>query len=184
MNEVIGKEQEETALSTTQAAKDERNAPASRAIRKSAPTGRLESPSGFQRTAAAVRTVVPLLQKVLPLLDGNVASVVANLIAPSFHAPAVDLHPLERAVERLHGDLAAALEKDAQQDVALKRVEGQLEGIQEALERASLEQQATAEQLLKARRSSLLFFLICAGFLVISIGLNAALFLYIKGTLR
>jgi hypothetical protein len=143
-----------------------------------------EHRSGFQRTAAAVKTVVPVLQKMLPLLDGNVASVVANLLMPAFQGPTVDLRPLENAVEELHTAYAGMREKDAQKDAALKRIDKQLDEIRESLDRAALEQTEAAEELRKARRRSLVLFLLCAGLAVVSIGLNALVFLYVRGNIH
>ena len=43
--------------------------------------------SGFQRTTSAIRTLLPLVQKVLPLLEGNFASVAVNQLAPAAGTP-------------------------------------------------------------------------------------------------
>lgn len=153
--------------------------------RPSQGAGRREPPVALQRTATAIRTMVPLLQKLLPLLDGNVASAVANLlISRPAGAPAVDLEPLETALMRVRGDLAVMQDKSTQQESALKRIDDQLETVREALDRASLEQKETAEELTQTRRSVRVFALIGMVLLVISIGLNAALFLYVRGTVR
>jgi hypothetical protein len=140
-----------------------------------------EHRSGFQRTAAAVRTVVPLMQKMLPLLDGNVASVVANLLLPTLQSPTVDLRPLEGAVEQLRAAYSGTHEKNVQQDAALKRLDKQLGEIHESLERITSEQAEAVEELRKARRRSLVFFLVCFLLVVVSLGMNAAIFLYFRG---
>jgi len=148
-------------------------------------SGRSEASGGLQRTAAAVRTVVPLLQKLLPLLDGNVASAVANLLAPRLMSPpAVDLAPLESSLAKLRGEIAVMQDKNAQQNVAFKRIDDQLETMKDALERTALEQKEVAEEVGKIRRSVLILWLIGAGLVVVSIGVNAALFWYIRGSLR
>lgn len=144
-----------------------------------------EPSAGLQRTATAIRTMVPLVQKLLPLLDGNVASAVANLLAPRMMgAPVVDLTPIETALMRVRGDLAVMQDKNAQQETALKRIDDQLETVKEAVERVSLEQKDAAEERSRTRRSVRVFALIGVVLLVISIGLNAAVFLYVKGNLR
>jgi len=144
-----------------------------------------EPPAALQRTAAAIRTMVPLAQKLLPLLDGNVASAVANLLAPRvLSAPAVDLEPLETAIARVRGDLAVMQDKSSQQDTALKRIDDQLETLKEALERASLDQKEAAEELTRTRKSVRTFAVIGLVLLLLLIGLNAVLFLYAKGGLR
>lgn len=148
-------------------------------------SGKGDPSTGLQRTATAIRAMVPLMQRLLPLLDGNVASAVANLLAPRMMgAAAVDLSPLETALMRVRGDLAVMQDKNAQQETALKRIDNQLETLKEAMERASLEQRDAAEELSRTRRSVRMFALIGVVLLVISIGLNAAVFLYVKGSLR
>jgi hypothetical protein len=147
--------------------------------------GKREPSAALQRTATAIRTMVPLLQKLLPLLDGNVASAVANLLlSRPAGAPAVDLEPLETALMRVRGDLALMQDKSIQQETALKRIDDQLGTVKEALERAALEQKETAEELSQTRRSVRIFAALGAVLLVISIGLNATLFLYVRGILR
>lgn len=148
-------------------------------------TEKREPPAALQRTATAIRTVVPVLQRLLPLLDGNVASAVANLLLsrPS-SVPAVDLEPLETALMRVRGDLAVMQDKSIQQETSLRRIDDQLGTVKEALERAALEQKETAEELSQTRRSVRVFAILGAVLLVISIGLNAVLFLYVRGILR
>lgn len=145
--------------------------------------GKGEASAGLHRTATAIRTMVPLIQKLLPLLDGNVASAVANLVAPRIlSGPAVDLGPIETALMRVRSDLAVIQDKNAQQETSLKRIDYQLETLKETIERASLEQKEAAKELSWTRRSVRLFALAGVVLLVISIGLNAAVFLYVKGS--
>lgn len=144
-----------------------------------------ESPSTLHRTASAIRATVPLLQKLLPLLDGNVAMAVANLLAPRLlSAPAVDLSPLETSLMKLRGDLAVMQDRNAQQDAVLKRIDDQLETMKETVERTSLEQRETAEEVSRVRKNVLVFSLVGMLLLVVSIGLNVALFLFVRGSFR
>jgi len=118
-------------------------------------------------------------------LDGNVASAVANLLAPRLMGPpAVDLAPLETSLVKVRGELALVQDKNAQQSVALKRIDDQLETMKDTLERTALEQREVAEAVGKIRRSVLVLWLIGAGLVVVSIGLNAAMFVYVKGFLH
>jgi len=156
-----------------------------RAIAATPRTSKSEPSAGLQRTAAAIRTMVPLAQKLLPLLDGNVASAVANLLAPRAPAgPPVDLQPLETAIRQVRGDLAVMQDKSAQQDTALKRIDDQLETVKESLERASVEQKEAAEELTRTRKSVRTFAILGVILLFLLIGLNVALFVYVKGGLR
>lgn len=145
---------------------------------------RTEPGQGLQRTASAIRTVVPLLQKVLPLLDGNVASAVANLLAPRLLSPPVDLSPLEISLTKLRGELTAVRDKNAQHDGAFKRIDDQLDTLKDSLERTSLEQKDVAEELRKVRRSVLVLALFGVALLLVSIGLNAVVFLFVSGKLH
>ena len=78
--------------------------PPGRALSGGAPA---EEPSfSLQRIMSALRSALPLVQRILPLLDGNIASAVGNLVAPHPHpqasapAPKVDLAPIEDGLAR------------------------------------------------------------------------------------
>ena len=79
--------------------------PPGRALSGGAPA---EEPSfSVQRIMSALRSALPLVQRILPLLDGNIASAVSNLVAPHPHpqasapAPKVDLAPIEDGMAAL-----------------------------------------------------------------------------------
>ena len=137
--------------------------------------------SGLQRTASAVRTVVPLLQKMLPLLEGNVISAAANLLAPRLMAPTIDLAPLDASLAKLRGELAAMEVRDAEHDRAFKRMDEQLETMKDAIERNAHEQKQAGEELSRIRGRLAVVSAIGLGLLLVSIGVNTALFLYVKG---
>jgi hypothetical protein len=112
-----------------------------------------DDPSGMQRMVNVVRMAVPVVQRLLPLLDGNIATAVANLLTPRSHphpAPPpvkVDLAPIEGSLAELktqHGNLQ---EQVIEQNSALKRVEDRLEMVREATDRNTLEQQELLEDL-------------------------------------
>jgi hypothetical protein len=145
---------------------------------------RAEHRSGFQRTAAAIRTMVPVLQKMLPLLEGNVMSAAANLLAPTLLSPTVDLSPLEASLATLRGEIASLEHRNDERDRALKRVEEQLEGMKDGLERAAHEQKQAADELSRVRTRLAVFSAIGVALLLVSIGVNTALFLYVKGAGR
>jgi hypothetical protein len=108
--------------------------------------------SGFQRTVGAIRTVLPLVQKVLPLLDGNVALAVANLLAPRLQGPPLDLQPMETAVTRMRSELGSLREGIATHEGALKRIGEQLETVQDWLERDATGQKEIAEDLRRVQK--------------------------------
>ena len=140
------------------------------------PMGRTTPPSAFERTVGAVRKVLPVVQKILPLLDGNVASAVANLlIAPRPGAASPELAPLERAIVRVHTDQQAMQKGMGEQKAALKRVEEQLDLVKNAAERQALEQKEFTDDLHRLRRRVGAFAWAGLVLLAISIGLNITL---------
>src|SRR5450631_758800 len=58
----------------------------------------LEVPTGVQKALGAVRAALPWVQRILPLLDGNIGMAVSNMLAPHHHAPQ-PLHPAPPPVD-------------------------------------------------------------------------------------
>jgi hypothetical protein len=119
---------------------------------RSLPAPAPDDASGMQRAVNAFRSVMPIVQKILPLLDGNFGTAVANLIAPRPHVqPAlpqkVDLTQLEEGLTRLQSQQLGLREQVVEQNTALKRVEDQLQHVREATDRNTLEQQELLEDL-------------------------------------
>jgi len=143
-----------------------------------------DQPSSLQRAVAGVRAAWPFVQKILPLLDGQVVTAVSNLLTPH-HPPAaqVNLAPLESSLADLktrHGELGEQL---TQQNASLKKVEDRLEMVREATDRNTLEQQELMADLKSVGRKvnviAVLVLLLLAG----SIAINVLLFLHIKRVL-
>ncbi len=161
------------------------------------PTGRLEPrgngsrgdsrgghPTGLERTVGAVRMLIPLLGKVLPLLDGNVAAVAANLLMSRPQAQPIDTYPLESALMKVRTELALMQDKAAEHDTAFKRIDGQLETMKDAIERSVVEQRDMAENVSKIQSRVLVFSVLGLVLVAVSIGVNVALFFYVKGLIR
>jgi hypothetical protein len=111
-----------------------------------------EESSGLQRAVNAFRTVMPIVQRILPLLDSNIAAAVGNFLAPHPHpqAPAaakVDLAPLEGGLAELQTQHRDLRDQVFEQSTTLKRVEDRLEMVREATDRNTLEQQELLEDL-------------------------------------
>jgi hypothetical protein len=141
----------------------------------------------MQWAMSAFKQAVPFLQRLLPLIDGNIATAVANLIATRPHtpppAPRVDLQPIETGLTELqtqHRDLRTQL---LEQNTSLKKVEDQLEMVREATDRNTLEQQELIEDLKAVTGKVNLFALLLLSLLVISVLLNLFLFLHIQRVL-
>ena len=95
---------------------------------------RPDRPSVLQLSLGALRMVLPLMQKMLPLLEGNVASAVSNLLAPvSAGTPAGSRASRERSGQAARG--ASTAQRTAEQNALLKRVSDQVDLVKEAADR-------------------------------------------------
>jgi hypothetical protein len=143
--------------------------------------------SAMQWAAGAIKQAMPFVQRLLPLIDGNIAAAVANLLTPHPHnppaAPKVDLAPLENGLAEIHLQQTDLRGQLMEQNTSLKRVEDQLESVREATDRNTLEQQELIEDLKAVGNKVNIFALLLMGILVISVLLNLVLFLHIQRVL-
>jgi len=147
--------------------------------------------SGLARAVGAVRAVLPVVQRLLPLLDGNVATAIAGLFAPHPHPapppPKVDLAPLETGLTELQSQQRNLRDQVMEQGNSLKRVEDQLALVREATDRNTLEQQELLEDLRtfgkKVRVGVIVSAVIVTCLLAASLFLNVMLFLHLKNVL-
>lgn len=147
--------------------------------------------TGIQRTAGALRTVLPHLLRLLPLLDGNVGSAVSNLLVPPPPAPPppppVNLEPIENSLAELQAEHRGLRAQALEQNSSLGRVEGRLVTLEDAVSRNALAQQellnelkaigSRAEELRVAGRKARVLALIALGLLGLSILFNVVLLL-------
>lgn len=148
------------------------------------PARAVEPPRRFGRTLGALKTVLPLVQKALPLLEGNVAAAVANLLVPGPVQQRVDLEPMQHALTVVHTEHEELRGKLSEQGVALKRIGDQLEDVKEATERHASIQREVTDDLDSLRRRVGRIAWIGFALLAISIGLNVVLFLRTEGILH
>jgi len=130
---------------------------------------------------------MPFVHKMLPLLDGNIASALGNLLAPRPPAPppapVVNLEPIEDNLIALKAQQRDLRNQIAEQNSSLKRVEDQLEMVREATDRNTLEQQELMEDL-KAVGGKVNFVAVIALLLLaVSIALNVLLYVHISRVL-
>lgn len=145
----------------------------------------VQRPSGVQRAVNALRNVVPIVHKLLPLLDGNVVTAVTNVLTPQAKPQTpVDLGPIEDGIMELHVQHVKLRDQVAQQHGSIRRVEGQLERVREATDRNTLEQQELMDDLKKVGRKVNVVAWIALAMLLVSMLLNVALFLRIQHVLR
>jgi hypothetical protein len=126
----------------------------------------------------------------LPLLDGNIGTAVANILnpppppAPPPPPPVeVDLAPIQAGLAELRTQHRDLHDQVAEQNISLKHVEDKLEAVREATDRNTLEQQELLEDLKTVGSKVNLVAIIALGLLGISILLNVALYLHIQRVL-
>jgi hypothetical protein len=142
-------------------------------------------PTNLQRAVKGMRMALPFVQRVLPLLDGQVLAAISNLLAPrqQTHSP-VNLAPLEDGLVDLKTKHRELRDQVAEQNTSLKRVEDRLEMVREATDRNTLEQQELLEDLKKVGRKVTVFAVVTVILLLGSIAINVLLYLYMRGILR
>ena len=167
--------------------------PPGRALTSTSVASPYEVPTGVQKALSAVRSALPWVQRILPLLDGNIGMAVSNMLAPHHPsgpahppAPSVNLAPIEdsltdlqtqqRELQTQQRDLRTQL---VEQNSSLKRVEDHLEMVREATDRNTLEQQELMEDLKSVGNKVNLFAIIAMGLLAISVLINVVLYLHV-----
>jgi hypothetical protein len=144
--------------------------------------------TGLQRAVGALRTALPYVQRILPLLDGNIGTAVSNILNPRPHPappppPPVNLAPIEKGLTELQTQHRELREQVVEQNASLKRVEDHLEMVREATDRNTLEQQELLEDLKSVGNKVNIVAVIALGLLGISILLNLVLYLHIQRVL-
>jgi t-SNARE complex subunit (syntaxin) len=148
-------------------------------------TGQSSQPmNGFQRAVGALRLAMPFVQRILPLLDGNVATTVSNILGPHAVQPTpVNLAPLEDGLAELQTGHRELRDQVMEQNSSLKRVEDQLEMVREATDRNTLEQQELLEDLKTVSNKVNTFAFVALVLLAVSVVLNIVLYLHIRRVL-
>lgn len=142
----------------------------------------------MQRAVSMLRNALPFVQRLLPLLDGNIATTVSSLLTSRHHPQAqpsakLDLAPIEDGLAELQTQHQNLRDQVMEQNTSLKRVEDQLEMVREATDRNTLEQQELLEDL-KAFGNKVKFVVVIA-LLLVALGfvMTLALFLHIQRVL-
>ena len=146
--------------------------------------------STLQRAVNVMRVALPFVQRILPLLDGNIYTTVSNILSPP-HPPApppppasvVDLAPIEIGLSELQTRHSELRDQVAEQNTSLKRVEDHLQMVREATDRNTLEQQELLEDLKTVGNKVNLVAIVAIGLLGILVLLNLALFMHINRVL-
>lgn len=161
--------------------------PPGRGLVNTQPAPPSDVPSGIQRALNAIRSAMPFVQRVLPLLDGNIGTAVSNFMTPHQHAhpqqTQVSLAPLEEGLSQLQSRHRELHDQVSEQNTSLKRVEDQLEMVREATDRNTLEQQELIEDLKGVANKVNLFALVALSLLGVSVLVNVILYLHIRRVL-
>jgi hypothetical protein len=133
---------------------------------------------------SAVRAWLPIVQRILPLLDGNFGTAVSNILTPypqhtAPPTPPVNLEPIEDSLADLQTQHLDLRNQVAEQNTSIKRVEDQLELVREATDRNTLEQQELLEDLKVVGNKVNLFAVIALVLLAVSVIVNVVLYLHI-----
>jgi hypothetical protein len=132
----------------------------------------------FSRAMKVVQTVLPLVQRALPLLEGNVASAVANLLAPMPQSSQASLEPVERALRGVHAEIEQLHGNNKEQAAALVRLNDQLADLKDAADRQASYQHELADELYSLRKR--LTVIAILGFVLLAASLGASIFLLLR----
>lgn len=153
------------------------------------PTGRELAPRqlhpGLERALAGIRAALPLVQKVLPILDGQFLTALSNLLGPHpTTPPPADLSPLEAGLADLRLRHIELFSKVGEQNTALKRVVERLEKVQDAAERNAQEQQDLKDEIKAVGRKANAVAIAALALLAVSLAVNVFLFLHFAHAAR
>jgi hypothetical protein len=158
-----------------------------RALANSAPAPPSGAPSGMQRAVNVLRSALPFVQRILPLLDGNIGTAVSNVLAPHHPSPPpqppVNLAPVTDALAQLQSQHRELRDQVVEQITSLKRVEDQLGTVREATDRNTLEQQELMEDLKAVGSKVNLVAIVAIALLAASLALNVLLYLHVRRVL-
>jgi len=138
--------------------------------------------SGLLRAVKAVRSALPLLQKLLPLLDGNVVTAITNVLAPRAQAPQpkpVDTTHLENGLAEVKSQQKEMLSRIQEQSVSLQRLAEQVDKVRDATDRNTDEQTELIDELKAAGNKMNVIAFLGFALLAASIALNVILYLQI-----
>lgn len=132
--------------------------------------------TGVSRALGAIKLALPLVQRLLPLLDGNVARTVANLLllppVGGSSQPAADLGPVERNLNELNHHHRELIEQVHLQNSCLRSVEERLAHVQTATDRNTLEQQELIDDLRRMGKRINAFAMVVLVLLAVSVLAN------------
>lgn len=155
-------------------------APAQTALARPVPP--LHKRSKLQQAVGVAKTVLPIVAKMLPLLEGNVVSAASNLLAS--RPVEVDLKPLEEAIAKLQAEQRALTFHTTEQKRALRRIQDEFEALQESVQKSAEQQVEIAGHLAKLAKRTASFHRLIIILLVVSMLFTAFLCVRIAYVIR
>jgi hypothetical protein len=140
-------------------------------------------PSKLERAMSVAKTVLPLVGKMLPLLEGNVVGAASNLFA-NRQMQEVDLKPLEESISRLQSDHRALAFHSNEQKRAIQRLEDDFAALQESVQKHAADQAELIEHVAKLAKRTSSFMRLVTILLVVSILFTALLCVRIAYLIR
>jgi hypothetical protein len=137
----------------------------------------------FERAIGVAKTVLPLVSKMLPLLEGNVISAASNLLL-NHPVQQVDLKPLEESIARLQADQRALTFHTSEQKRAIRRLEDDFAALQETVQKNAADQAELIEHVAKLAKRTSSFMRLVVILLVVSILFTALLCVRIAYIIR
>lgn len=171
-----------------------------------APEPGAASSNNLQRAVSVFRMAMPFVQRLLPLLDGHIATAVSSVLSPppsSAPTPApapapaaaplqqpvrmqtqtLDLAPVHDGIKRLYAEQRELRNQIAENNTSLHKVEDSLEMVREATDRNTLEQQEFLEDLKSIGTKVNIVTLVLISLLLVSMLLNLVLYLHMQRVL-
>jgi len=156
-------------------------APPATALARTTPAA--HKPTRFERAMGMAKTVVPLVGKMLPLLEGNVVGAAANLLS-NRSIQEVNLKPLEEAIARLQTEQRGLTFHTSEQKRALRILEEDFGELKEAVQKNAADQAELIEGVAKLAKRTQSFMRLVVILLVASILFTALLCVRIAYIIR
>jgi len=136
----------------------------------------------LEKTVNALRAMLPIAQKVLPLLDGQIGTVVSNFIGPQATPRQVtqSLLPLQQELAQFEKQYVELSAQVTDQTEALGRLYEQLESLRKLVEETVESQQVLRAETERLRRNIKLVAIVGLFLLVVVSATGAALFVHIS----
>jgi len=154
---------------------------AARALAAPAVSTESQDNAAMQRTVQTIRSALPILQRLLPLIDGNMLGALAGMLAPHPQsqpiAKPVDLTQVENGLAELKKQQQELRGQLLAQDSAVGGLADLLERVREVTDRNSREQEDLIDELKASGRKMNVVAFFAFALLAASIAMNVVLYL-------